>query len=266
MRHFFYSVLLSFFILTFSFFILNTFNISLEYVSAEEVYVESVIDGDTVRTAGGESLRLLGIDTPEIFWEENDAEYYAYQARNYTIDQLLNKNVEIEYDEEKTDRYGRRLVYIYHEGSNFNLKLLNNGYASLMITEPNTKYELEFRKAAASARKDGLGIWNKISALKDDYPNISWQDADDYVGEKVIVEGKIVDTAELENISFLNFSDNYQETLTVVIFNQNLNKFSFNPADYLKGKDLKVLGEVVIYDSAPQIVLSDPENILIKSD
>ncbi|MFN2340402.1 MAG: thermonuclease family protein, partial [Halanaerobium sp.] len=230
---------------------------------AAEVYIERVIDGDTVETAAGDSIRLLGVDTPEIDWEANNSEFYATEARDFTLRHLKDQNVLLEYDKEREDQYGRILAYIYQEGQNFNQKLLQEGYATLMLVEPNDKYEKEFKTAAAAARESKKGIWSQVLKLEESLPLISFEQAGLFKDQRVIVEGQIVDTAATDSINYLNFSENYQETLSVVIFNRNLNKFDYQPAEYLLNKKIKVLGQIEFYQGAPQIIVDDPHDLLI---
>lgn len=229
----------------------------------EEVYIKRVIDGDTVKTADGDSIRLLGVDTPEIDWENNQSEFYAEEARNFSAENLVGENVFLEYDEEKEDHYGRVLAYIIHDNENFNQKLLESGYASLMIVDPNDKYESDFKKAVKTARESRLGIWSQVIELERDLPVISYEKAESFIGDKVIVEGRIVNTAATDSVNYLNFSNNYQDTLSLVIFNRNLNKFDYQPASYILNKKIKVFGEIEIYQGSPQIVVDDPHNILV---
>lgn len=228
-----------------------------------EVYIERVIDGDTVETAAGDSIRLLGVDTPEIDWENNDFEFYAEEAREFTLTNLVDQKVGLEYDKEREDHYGRILAYIYQDGQNFNQKLLQEGYATLMIVEPNDKYKSEFKKAAAEARESQKGLWSQIRELEKSLPVISYQQAQSFRGEKVIVEGKIIDTAATDSVNYLNFSKDYQNTLSLVIFNRNLSKFDYQPAEYFFGKKIKVVGEIEYYQGSPQIVVDDPHDLLI---
>mgnify|MGYP006295073193 FL=1 len=228
-----------------------------------EVYIERVIDGDTVETAAGESIRLLGVDTPEIDWENNNSEFYAEAAREFSREQLLDQNVLLRFDEEREDDYGRTLAYIYHDGENFNQKLLAEGYASIMIVEPNDKYEEEFKETAEKARQERKGVWSQVLEFEKRLPVISYQQAHLFIGERVIVEGEIVNTAATDSVNFLIFSDNYRSTLSLVIFNRSLNKFSYQPAEYLKNKKIKALGTVEIYQGTPQIVIDDPYDLYI---
>lgn len=237
--------------------------LTFEQTAAEEVYINEVIDGDTVISASGKRIRLLGIDSPEINWEQGSAEYFAWEARDYVIEKLLHKNVNLEYDIDKNDDYGRTLAYLFLDGDNFNLKLLEKGYAGLMLVSPNDKYRKSFVRAAEEARKNGRGIWNKIEYYSDKLPVISYREAEKYIGEEVIVKGEIVNTAKTEEVSFLNFSHNFQNTLSLVIFNHNLIKFSYQPDEYLKNREIKVLGKIKLYQGVPEIIVEEAENIML---
>ncbi|ADQ14150.1 thermonuclease family protein [Halanaerobium hydrogeniformans] len=232
--------------------------------SLEEVYINHVIDGDTIRIANGESVRFIGIDTPEIDWDNNEAEYYGWEARDYLQQKIQAKNVRLKYDQEKEDHYGRLLAYVYLNGLHLNQVLLENGYATLMIVEPNNKYETEFKKAAEEARRAQKGLWNKVEEFSSKLPLLDYQTAQLFIGEKVIVEGEIVNTAKTDAVTYLNFSDDYHNTLSIVIFNRNLNKFAYEPDQYLKDKRIRVLGTIEIYQSAPQIIVSDPHYIMVE--
>ncbi|MCC3144562.1 thermonuclease family protein [Halanaerobium sp. Z-7514] len=232
--------------------------------SAEELYVAQVIDGDTIRIASGESVRFIGIDTPEIDWENNEAEFYGWEARDYLQQKIAEKNVRLEYDQDREDHYGRLLAYVYLNDKHLNHDLLENGYATLMIVEPNNKYEAQFKNAAEEARRAKKGLWNKVEEFSSELPLLDYQTAQLFIGDKVIVEGEIVNTAKTEAVTYLNFSDDYFNTLSIVIFNHNLNKFAYEPDQYLKNKRIRVLGTIESYQSAPQIIVSDPHYIMVE--
>jgi len=99
--------------------------------------------------------------------------------------------------------------------------------------------------------------------MENSLPLISYQQAELFRGERVIVEGEIVDTAATDSVNYLNFSEDYQNTLSLVIFNRNLNKFDYQPAEYFLNKKIKVLGEIELYQGSPQIIIDDPYDIII---
>ncbi len=115
--------------------------------SREKVVIVRVIDGDTLETDTGMTIRLLNVNTPE----KKEA-YYA-EAKSFT-EQLINRSVEIEIA--GTEKYGRTLGRIYAPYY-FNLALVENGFAhTLLVSDEETK---TFAKAEENARLKEKGIW-----------------------------------------------------------------------------------------------------------
>jgi micrococcal nuclease len=126
--------------------------------------VTRVVDGDTVEISPAidsiEDLRLKGVDAPESKDPDCGAQPYADEASAFTEAQLEGEEVEIKFDIEKKDRYGRLLAYVYpKDGELFNETLLEEGYAQVATFAPNVKYVERFLAAQEGARVSGLGIW-----------------------------------------------------------------------------------------------------------
>lgn len=129
------------------------------------VTVTRVIDGDTIEiTPAIDSItdvRLIGIDTPESKEPGCGAQPGAQVAVSYAAS-WESREVGLEFDEERTDRYGRLLAYVYDPllGSMMNVEMLESGYAQVWIIPPNDAREDELRAAQELARSVGLGVWN----------------------------------------------------------------------------------------------------------
>lgn len=230
----------------------------------EKVYVTRVYDGDTFRTADGENVRLIGVDTPEINHEEGTAEYYGREALAYARKHLEGKYVYLEYDQDRRDKYGRLLAYVFlTDGIFFNASLLEEGYAHLITVPPNIKYLSLFKKTVKKARGEGAGIWSRLKVKEASLPVIGWEEAENYIGKEVIVRGQIVDTYNSGQALFLNFDREYWRTFRVVIFSEDLNKFGFNPEEYFDNKCIKVMGKVKEYEGKPEIIVDSPEEIMV---
>jgi micrococcal nuclease len=124
------------------------------------VSVTRVVDGDTIEVSpevhGTEDVRLIGVDTPEVFGGE---EPYGPEASAYTKGRLEGQQVALEFDEETVDPYGRALAYVWLPGGElFNETLVREGYAEVATFPPNVKYEDRFLAAEEEARAEGLGI------------------------------------------------------------------------------------------------------------
>jgi micrococcal nuclease len=118
-----------------------------------------VIDGDTIVVGESETIRLIGVDTPEIYHPLKPVQYFADAASVYVKGIVLGKKVRLEYDQEKTDKYGRTLAYVYLEnGEMLNAEIIKNGYGFAYTKYP-FKYMEEFRNYEREARERGLGLW-----------------------------------------------------------------------------------------------------------
>jgi len=74
-----------------------------------EITCTRILDGDTIEIRGGETVRLLGIDTPEL------GEPYADEAKWALHDWVAHKPLRLEFDENDRDIYNRLLAFIYVE-------------------------------------------------------------------------------------------------------------------------------------------------------
>jgi micrococcal nuclease len=132
------------------------------------VTVTSVTDGDTIEISptirGTEDVRLIGIDTPETVDPSEGVEPYGPQASAFAERELTGRKVGLEFDQEKVDQYGRLLAYVYANGSMFNEKLVEKGYAQAYPYPPNTVHEGKFAAAQSRARASGIGIWGLSTA------------------------------------------------------------------------------------------------------
>jgi micrococcal nuclease len=77
------------------------------------VRAERVVDGDTLLLTNGEYVRLIGVDTPETKHPQKPVEYFGKEAYLFTKRIVEGKEVRLEYDQTRRDRYGRILAYVY---------------------------------------------------------------------------------------------------------------------------------------------------------
>ena len=127
------------------------------------VRVIRVTDGDTFHVLRGGrdvTVRLIGIDTPEVDWYGGRAECYGDAAGRFLRERLRGQRVRLEFDRERLDPYGRTLAHARHRGQMLNVLLVRRGYARVTIYEPNDRYEERLRRAQRSAVDDGTGLWS----------------------------------------------------------------------------------------------------------
>ncbi len=128
--------------------------------SSENYIVKRVIDGDTIVLENGEHIRLIGVDTPELHHPKKPVQYFAKEAREFTVKECLGKMVRIEFDWQKKDKYGRTLGYVYFpDGTCLNKEIIRNGYGYAYTRFPFRELNL-YRNLERDARENGKGLWS----------------------------------------------------------------------------------------------------------
>ena len=134
----------------------------------QESRVRRVIDGDTIVLESGQTVRYIGMDTPELRrrvdrkWVQ-DPEPFGEAAKAENERMVNGKTVRLEYDLDTYDRYGRLLAYVYVGDRMVNAALLEEGYAKLLTIPPNVKYVELFRRLSKESRRQQRGLWQEAS-------------------------------------------------------------------------------------------------------
>ena len=123
--------------------------------------VKFVYDGDTIFLDNKEKVRYIGIDAPEIN-RQGDSEFMADEARGFNANFIKGARVRLEYDQEKRDRHGRLLAYVFLENGNMvNAMLVRRGMAHILLKRPNTKHKQLLIECQRNAMKKRWGIWSR---------------------------------------------------------------------------------------------------------
>lgn len=129
-----------------------------------EGVVERIIDGDTIALQSGVTIRYLMVNTPETTGGKNDC--FGAQAVAFNRDLVEGKTVELRYDVECEDRFGRTLAYVSVAGQEVNKLLLERGYACLLHIAPNGDDRLdEFKAIEAEAKAANRGLWGTCDPI-----------------------------------------------------------------------------------------------------
>lgn len=207
-----------------------------------------VYDGDTIKVKfdSGEErrVRLIGIDTPEIGETPLVTPIEALLAKRFTFHHLFRQRVELTYDRELEDKYGRLLAYVWKEKRLFNEFILEQGFARVLLKFP---YALEnkFIQVQKVAEEKERGFWYDKT-----YPVITAQQVRNHIGRLTRVKFAF---ARIRKSGSLLFLQTNTGDFAAVIQKQYLSLFG--NIQKMKGKSLEVFGFLEEYRGQPQIML-----------
>lgn len=120
------------------------------------ILVRKVVDGDTIELENGERIRLIGIDTPEMY--ESDKLFRDVQRTGQDIKTIQNmgreayeftkqlcegKRVRLEFDLEKRDKYDRLLAYVFIPVCGTNWLQVSDGVVKKHIAKDDGSLHVE---------------------------------------------------------------------------------------------------------------------------
>ena len=132
--------------------------------------VSDVVDGDTFKTRidGREiTVRLLGINTPETVDPRKPVECFGPEASAEAKSLLVGREVRLAFNpnRERTDKYGRYLLYVYRDDDMFiNENLIADGFAREYTVGKPYQFQAKFRTDEKAAQAAGKGLWGKCSS------------------------------------------------------------------------------------------------------
>lgn len=138
---------------------------------SSNVKVARVIDGDTIELETGETLRYIGIDTPETKHPKKPVQCYGEEASQMNKKLVEGKSVRIVKDVSEVDKYNRLLRYVYvstqasPSGILVNDYLVRNGFAFTSTFPPDVTKADQFSEAQREAREKNLGVWKYCPTL-----------------------------------------------------------------------------------------------------
>jgi len=141
------------------------------------VKVINVVDGDTIKIDTGQTVRYIGIDTPESVDPRKPVQCFAKEASNKNEELVLGKIVELESDISDKDRYGRLLRYVWVGDKMVNEILVREGFAYSYSYPPDIKYQEIFVEAQRNAQGENKGLWGAECSLQITIPPITKQKA-----------------------------------------------------------------------------------------
>lgn len=136
--------------------------------------VVHVSDGDTIivdMNGKDETIRFIGVDTPETHDPRKPVQCHGAEATDYTKRTIGHQRVRLASDplSNNRDRYDRLLRYVYlPDGTLLNQKLIQTGHGFAYTSFPFTK-SAAFIKAEVTAQRQTLGVWRQCQPIPNEY-------------------------------------------------------------------------------------------------
>lgn len=130
------------------------------------VEVQRVVDGDTLRLIDGRSVRLIGLNAPELGRQNRSAEPFAEEARRrlQALVAASDGRIRLQVGSQAKDHYGRTLAHAYDgRGRNLEAQLLAEGLGYWLAVAPNLALVECLKTAERGARQARLGLWRQSS-------------------------------------------------------------------------------------------------------
>jgi micrococcal nuclease len=149
--------------------------------SPREEVVTAVVDGDTLDLEGGERVRLLGVDAPEVYYDGHDdcssqestECCYGLDSEGWLAEAIPpGTTVHLEFDLDCYGIYDRTLAYVWvvdednpEEELFINEELLKQGFARVYDADveqaQDIRYLESFREAQLLAQSNNAGLWGE---------------------------------------------------------------------------------------------------------
>ncbi|MFD0986159.1 thermonuclease family protein [Methyloligella solikamskensis] len=231
----------------------------------EQGTVVQIVDGETITLADGSTVRLVGAKAPrppsgtaEVDWS------FSQETRDALEALTKGKTVSLRFGGSRTDRHGYLMAQVFVEGGPSPLwvqgELVSEGLARVYSLSDNaacTDALLEREEEARTARR---GLWaSGFYRVRD---AVAVDRMRRLTGTYQIVEGGVLEVADVQDWIFLNFDEDWRKDFTVVIDKSDAKAFAEAGLDLpsLEGKPIRVRGWME-WRYGPSITATHPEQI-----
>ncbi|NBA97247.1 thermonuclease family protein [Pseudomonas sp. R5(2019)] len=201
----------------------------------QQVQVRQVVDGDTLRLQDGRSVRLIGVNAPEIGRKGRTTEPFAEAARQrlQALVDASNGRIGLMPGAEAKDHYGRTLAHAFgSNGDNFESRLLADGLGYLVAVAPNVDLVNCQQQAEQSARQAGVGLWRNPQVMEAGQVKQSGF---------ALISGRVSDIQRNRGGIWIELDG----SLVLRVAPQLSGKFADLPLDRLKGQRVEARGWIV---------------------
>jgi endonuclease YncB( thermonuclease family) len=242
-----------------------------------DVKVIHANDGDTVTVAGGDSVRYLGIDTPELKSSRTGQQAFASEAaeRNRTL--VVGKTVRLEADAEDSDGHERLLRHLWVGDDLVAEVLIREGLGYAQLNPPNSHNRERLQQAQAQARAAGRGVWadwppappalalplaRPVSRPADGGPACPAEatlpeQATRLIGRPGLVCLRATRVQRTTDALFLRSGDPPSTVFSALLFPALWASFPDGAERYFEGQAVLLRGRVELYEGKPELIVRD---------
>jgi len=239
--------------------LISTECLACDVLLADTLQVVEVVDAVTWQLSDGRTVRLEGIAAPRPPAELGPAANWPIRERAlaYARTMVEGKSIFFSFTEQ-TDRYDRLIGQaFFDDGTWINGALVSAGMARVETLHDQTRCASDAFDLEQQARNTARGIWD-LSA----YAVRSPEESAGFTNDFQIVEGVVVQTADVRGRVFLNFGEDYRTDFTITIAPADMRRFGEETYDplALEGARIRVHGWLEFYNG-PMIEVDHPEQI-----
>jgi len=224
---------------------------SFSPLSRESGRVVAVYDGDTIKvkfSSGREQrVRLIGVDAPEMKEKDEECRLRAFWAKRFLFHHLFGREVELSFESEREDKFGRLLAYVWNEKGLVNEFILREGFARAFRVFSYVRKE-DFIRTEKKAREKGRGFWRKSP-----FPLIGASETGGHIGKLRRVRFRASGLRRRGRVLLLLPEG---PGFSAVFFAEHLHLFP--PLESFMEKELVVRGFLETYRGKPQIQVVSP--------
>jgi micrococcal nuclease len=136
-------------------------------VATESAQFVRVVDGDTLKIRvnnSEETIRVIGINTPETVDPRKDVECFGKEASEFAGGFFASKSAQLvltsDSSQGELDKYGRWLRYVSLDGVDYGEQALSKGFAHEYTYDEPYLYQEKYRKLEKEAEKNAAGLWS----------------------------------------------------------------------------------------------------------
>lgn len=129
-----------------------------------EARVVAVTDGDTIDVRvrhRSRPVRLIGIDTPEVYGHVECGGQQASRSMKHMLDRGDRVRLIRDRSQSGRDRYGRLLRYVERKGRDIGKRQVRKGWARVYVYDSPFRRVHSYRKAKRRAKRGDRGVWGK---------------------------------------------------------------------------------------------------------